>query len=313
MQTGARFGVGVVLTCWILTAGCVRPAARLPLELREIKDPEAVVQRIDEDPVKFLRDCLAETAKARQFTAHFQRQERLGLFAELRPLENIQAEHREAPFSVRFTWMGGDSEYQQCVYVQGRDEDKVVLLPRKGLLGLPPEPQSYPPEMAVTFGKSRNPITDFGPRRMLERTLDRIEKAAPLGGVKIKVLPPVELPPADEPCYHLELRFPEGDPFKCKLQDLYIRMRTYVPVATWLWLPGSPERTSATLDGMYVYAGINPDAVLTDANFVIEAERIPAKGSGKNAGKGKGKTVEKGKAQAAKPPPPAESDQPDRQ
>jgi len=186
------------------------------------------------------------------------------------------AEHREEPFSVRFTWLDEDSEYAQAVYVEGRNDGKVLLLPRKGAMGLPPQVQAYPPSFAVLFQKARNPITDFGPRRMLERIIDRIEKAQAKGVVKITLKEPAEIGPAKEPCFHLELRYPPGDPFACKLQDLYINARTHVPVGTYLWLPGKVERSSDTLDAMYVYGGINPEVQLTDATFQITALSEPA-------------------------------------
>src|SRR5262249_23601553 len=76
-------------------------------------------------------------------------------------------------------------------------------------------------------------------------------------------------------CFYLELRYPPGDEFPCKLQDLYISTRTKLPVATYLWLPGKEERTSATLDGMYLYSDLRPTE-LTDRNFVIDVDRKQA-------------------------------------
>ena len=273
MLKASRRITGLAVLAWAV-AGCAGPKGVMPPAGRDVESPDQVMKRIGENPEGFLRESLAETAKLKQYTTRFQRQERLGLLlAELKPTENILAEYRDDPFSVRFTWQDADSEYAQCVYVQGQSENQVVLLPRKGLLGLPPAPQAFDPKLSVIFGKSRNPITDFGPRRMLERTLDRIEKAKAKGEVKVRVLSPTEIGPAKEPCYHLELRFPKGDEFPCKLQDLYIHMQTRLPVATWLWLPGSPERAEETLDGMYVYARLDPNVALGDATFVIDANR----------------------------------------
>lgn len=272
-------------------AGCAGTKGTLPPEVRDVEEgADAVLKRIRANPEGFLHESLAEAAKLKHYTARFQRQERLGLLAELKPTENILAECREHPFSVRFTWQDADSEYAQCVYVQGQNDNKVVLLPRKGLLGLPPAPQAFAPSLSVLFGKSRNPITDFGPRRMLERTLDRIAKARKKGEVQMRVLTTTEIGPAKEPCYHIEIRFPQGDEFPCKLQDLYIHMQTRIPTATWLWLPGKPERAEETLDGMYIYASIDPGATVNDSSFVIDPKLregkpggVTATGGGQNA------------------------------
>jgi hypothetical protein len=235
-----------------------------------IKGHEKAIKKIAGDPMAFLRESLARTRSLSQYSMAFERQERLGIIPQLRPVEHILAEYRDDPFSVRFTWKDADSEYDQCVYVAGRNDGKVVILSRKGPMGAAPSPQKYPANWAMLFQKARNPITDFGPRRMMERIIDRIEKAKKHGEVKIAVLEPKEIGPAREPCYHLELRYPKGDQYACKLQDLYIHMDKLWPVATYLWLPGKAGRAESTLDATYVYASLNPQAELTDASFVLD-------------------------------------------
>ena len=245
----------------------------MPPEDQAIRALEAAAKRINANPMRFLEETLAATRTLRQFTTQFQRQERLGLFAELKAAEDIFAEYRDEPFSVRFTWLNEDSEYWQCVYVEGKHGNKVVLLPRTGLFGLPPSVRTFSPALGVVFRKTRNPITDFGPRRLMERTLDRIEKAKPHGDVTVKLLAQAEIGPAKEPCFHLVIRYPEEDRYACKLQDLYIHTQTRLPVATYLWLPGSPERTEDTLDAVYVYGRLDTNVMLGDGHFVIDADK----------------------------------------
>jgi hypothetical protein len=272
----ARLAQAAVFAAWGtfvgISAGCARPAVNIPAGVR-IEGYDEASKRIAANPVKFLEESLEEARKIKAFTATFQRQERLGLLRELKPQENIAAEYRDRPFSVRFTWQDEESEYRQCVYVKGKHDGKVLLLPRKGAMGQPPKTQAYPPSFAMLFAKSRNPITDFGVRRLLERTLDRIAKAEKVGEVSIKLRDPTEIGPDKEPCFYLELRYPAGDPFPCKLQDLYISARTKLPVATYLWLPGKIERCDATLDGMYVYSNLRAVEHLVDSHFKIEKER----------------------------------------
>lgn len=239
------------------------------------------VKTIQADPLAFLQESLAATRKLDQFTCEFWRQERLGPLDQLRPAERIQAQYRPSPLSIRFAWLNNDSEYLQCAYVQGKNDDKVLLLPRVGLLGLPPTVQQFPPSWAVVFGKSKFPITDFGPRRMMEKTVDRIEKAAKFGQLRMTVLPPRRIGPMREPCFHIELRYPQGDPFRTKLQDLYIHVETRLPVATFLWLPGREERCTETLDAMYQYGGVAPTDGLTDADFQIKEQAGKASSKGK--------------------------------
>lgn len=284
----------VMTTGHLLFTGCAKPEAPAPESKQvEIKEPaekkaepaegtkmpmaaESPAAASDaasetQQHIAFLKESLAETMKLKTLTVNFLRQERLGLLKELKPKEDIIAEHRDEPFSVRFTWNDAKSEYRQCVYIHGKEGNKVLLMPRSGLFGLPPTLQKYPAEFAVTFQKARNPITDFGPRRMMERVIDRIEKARAHGDVKITRLDPKPIGPLNETCHHFELRYPAGDQYACKLQDLYISTTTKLPVATYLWIPGKVERSDATLDAMYMYSGLKANVALTDANFVIES------------------------------------------
>ena len=249
-----------------------------------VQDLESEMQRIRSDPVAFFRESFVTARAVRTLRMKFQRQERLGLgmFKELKPVEHIDAEYRDAPFSVRFTWTDKESEYVQCVYIDGWNDNKVALLPRKGLFGLPPSVGNYSPDLGVMFQKTRNPITDFGPRRMIERTLDRIAKAEPHGGTAIKLIGATEVGPAKEPCFQFELIFPAGDEFACKLQDLYIHTKTKLPLLTYVWMTDKDVRTDDTLDAMYLYGEIEPNILLTDANFVIGARE---KASGATGGR----------------------------
>lgn len=278
IASGLKSCVWLLLGAVIGVAGCAQPKVDLPAGATiEVALQEALKARVTKDPVAFIREVHGEASKVKEFTAVFLRQERLGVFKELAPQETILAEYRDEPFSVRFTWLDKGSEYKQCVYVRGRDEDKVVLLPRKGLLGFPPAVQKFAPQLAVEFGKARNPITDFGPRRMLERVLDGIEKSIELGGAKLAVREPTEIGPAKEPCYHIEIRYPKGKGVTVALQDLYLSTATLMPVGTYLWRAGREERSEDTLDAMYLYTQIDSSVRLTDANFQIDKEGKPTR------------------------------------
>jgi hypothetical protein len=272
----------VTLSCLpLICAACAKPNVSIPTAAREakIEGYDTVEKRISADPVGFLKESLANAREVKKFQTTFLRQERLGVFKGLAPQETIFAEYRDQPFSVRFTWQGEDSEYAQCVFVCGKDDDKVVLLPRKGLLGMPPAVQKFPPKMAVDWKKARNPITDFGPRRMLERVLDGIQQSKKYGGVKITLHSPAEIGPAKEQCYHLELRYPKGEDISVALQDVYINAKTHIPVGTYLWHAGREERSDETLDAMYLYTQLDQSVSLTDATF--EIDQVPTKATAK--------------------------------
>lgn len=250
-----------------VSASTANASIGTPTNATAASDPAALLAA---DPVKFLQESVKRSRQFEGYKTTFIRQERLGLFKKLMPIENIAADYRAEPLSVRLTWTDPKSEYAQCVYIAGREDGKVLTLPRNGLLGGKPAVDKYPPEFGITFGKTRNLITDFGPRRMAERLLDRIEKAKPLGGMTHAYKGETTIGPNNEPCYWVEMRFPAKDAFPNKLLDLYICKMRLVPIATFMWLPGTPERSDKTLDASYIYAGIAPTA-MADANFVIDA------------------------------------------
>lgn len=268
-----------LLSVLLCTAGCGKPATVEEIVRGPLIDQglDVALQQISADPVAHLRRSLEAAKALKTVRMRFHRQERLGVIPELKPAENILAEYRDKPFSVRFTWLDEDSGYVQCVYIEGKNNNNVALLPRKNIWGGPGTVGSYDPALGVLFHKARNPITDFGPRRMMERLLDRIEKAEAVGGVQIKVLGATEVGPSKEPCYHFEMLFPPSDEFPCKLTDLFIHTRTDLPIGTRLWLTQTGERSDDTLDASYVYSQIEPDAPISDEQFVIDAKIGPGK------------------------------------
>lgn len=270
-----RHGCVVLIGAFLgVLTGC---GAKMADSVTAMKEPppgsEAEIAKISADPMAYMNKSLTEARKVKTARMNFQRQDRVGLVPELRPMERMRTNFREQPFSVRFTWQEEDSEYLQAVYVDGVNDNKVALLPRKGLFGSKPSVVSYPASFAVAFGKSKKPITDFGPRLMLERLFDRIEKAKPLGGTKIRHVGVAKVGPGEEECHHIELLFPKNDEFPCKLLDLYVNIHTRLPVAVYLWLTEEKrERTDQTLDAMYIYGQMETNITLSDNDFVIDAQ-----------------------------------------
>jgi len=263
-----------LLSVVLCAVGCGQPVTVKPIVRGPLIDQglDVALKQIRADPVAHLRRSLEAANALKTIKMKFHRQERLGVIPELKPAENMLAEYRDKPLSVRFTWLDEGSEYVQCVYIHGRNKNRVALLTRKSWWGGPGTVGNWDPKLGQIAHKARSPITDFGPRRMMERLLDRIEKAKAFGGVIIKVIGATQVGPSKEPCYHFEMLFPPKDEFACKLIDLFVHTRTDLPVGTRLWLTQTGERSDETLDASYVYSEIEPDAPLGDEQFVIDAK-----------------------------------------
>lgn len=233
-------------------------------------------ERMRADPVGYLRKVANKAKGVSQYRVTFYRQERLGVVPTLRKMEKIAATFKAEPFSVYFRWEDDDSEYLQASFVRGQNDDKVVILPRKGLLGGPGTPGKFDPQAGVTFGKARNPITDFGVGRMMERTLNRVESANADGGT-VEYRGVQETGQSKRPAHLFAMTFPKSDPYPNKSMDLFIDTQTELPVGVYMRLP------NGKLDAVYLYENLDPGVSLTAADFEIIP---PVKATGKASKKG---------------------------
>ncbi|MEE8168968.1 MAG: DUF1571 domain-containing protein [Phycisphaerae bacterium] len=253
-----RFGFWVLsLVC----AGC--GSASVELKIGEVRDdPAALEASLRSDPMSHLSHAEQLAGKLTHYRLTFYRQERLGLIPQLRPRERIAATFRVEPFSVKFVWLDEDSEYCEALFVRGAHDDRVLLLPRRGLFGMAPSVGRYPPELGVTFHKARNSITEFGLQRMIFRTIKRIENAEANGGVTVRYVGRRDV--EDVPVYHIEILYPPDDPWPNNRQDLFLDVETGLPVGTSLWLPDDQ------LDATYLYLHCeSPEAPFDDSAFMI--------------------------------------------
>lgn len=215
--------------------------------------------------VGYLKHVGDKTKELTQYRVTFIRQERLGVVPVLRKEEKIAAAFRAEPFSVHFKWLETDSEYAQAAFVRGQNQDKVLLLPRKGLLGLPATVGKFNPQDAVTFQKSRNPITDFGLARMMERTLKRIEDAERGGGATVVYRGVEPAGTQKRPAHRFSISLPKSDPYTNKQMELFIDQQTELPLGAYMRLP------DGKLDAMYLYEDVQTDVQFSAPDFEIHA------------------------------------------
>jgi hypothetical protein len=230
--------------------------------------------RIAADPVAFLREVGERTAKLEQYRLKFYRQERVGLPASLGPREEIEAAFRQEPFSVKFSWDAEDMQLYESVYVAGRNKGLLIVRERKGAFPLiPPTVRGMDIMFPVKIGKSKNPITDFGLRRIMERTLLPFDDPSVAKVMTIRYEGLVSLEPMNRPTHYLRIDRPKMPGLAYTRQDLYFDAETLLPAGTDLYLPGE------ILDARYRYAEVRTDVTLTDADFRLSKDhpRSPTK------------------------------------
>lgn len=270
-------GLTALAALWLTAAGCATlappkaPLARAPTT--QAVDPRFAREgeRIAADPVAYLREVCGRCEALPQYRLTFYRQERVGtLVQKLAPMEQIDALFRKTPFSVKFTWNSPDADYYESVYVEGQNENMLVIRERKGIFPFPPQVRVIDPALPGKLGVARNPITDFGLARVARRTLRPFEDPALANVMTIRYQGVVAVEPTGRPAHHLLIERPPMPGYAYTRQDFYIDAETLLPAGTDLWL------RTGDLGARYRYADVRTDIQLDDADFRLSKDH-PAK------------------------------------
>lgn len=238
------------------------PAANTPVGAAVLRPSRA--DEIRGDPAGFVRQVAANTERLAAYTCTMVREERRGIFGRVFGPERIACWFRQAPFSIRMKWLDPEVKYGESTFVADKPDAKVRFVARQGLFGLPPGITTVDVQTPVVWGEAKNPVTDFGLRRMMERTLASMAKAG--DAVRVDYRGVVRLAPLTTPAHHLRLEY-SGKEWKTPFHDLYVDVATELPAATILSLP------DGQLDAAYYYLDLDLAARPGDADFLLDAER----------------------------------------
>ncbi|MCH7870088.1 MAG: DUF1571 domain-containing protein [Planctomycetes bacterium] len=271
----AGYGTAAAGILMLVSAGCADANIDLTtrpgrIEARKAADIDARADEIRSDPIGFLQRVAEKCAALDQYTLTFTRVERRGLFFKsLRAPEAIACWFRREPYSIRMKWLDDDIKYGESTFVQGQVGNKVRFMPRHGLFGLPPLLTKVHLNTPVIWGEARRPLTEWGLEKLVLETLASIEEVKPRGGALIEYRGIVTLPDrAGRPVHYLHVVYPR-DPGVASIQELYFDVTTELPVATILRFSGKEQK----LDAAYFYDEIDTDVMLSDDDFVLDAER----------------------------------------
>lgn len=106
--------------------------------------------------------------EVRGYTAVLHKHERIG--GQLVPPEVVEVAFREEPHSVRLNWLKGARRAGTVLYVQGENNNKVLVKPA-GLLGSMFGIVERGPDSDDARQSGRYPLPEFGIRRGMERIL----------------------------------------------------------------------------------------------------------------------------------------------
>ena len=258
-----------VLLVWCI-GGCSAPSPAIKFSTIANASPAAIEagERIAADPEAFLREVRERCDGLAAYEVDFYKQERLGLFVKkLQPEEHMRVKFRAQPFSVKMTMLNEDHEFAETLYVEGENDGKLRCRRRKGLLGGRPPIQDFPPDFAVAFGRSINPITDFGVARLMQRVLQTLEEARAAGARPEVVYRGIaELQYDALPVHHVSLQYPATAPIPSLKVDLLFLVDTLLPAASYV-RPGG-ER----LQGRYIYMRFDLHPKFGDGAFELSED-----------------------------------------
>src|SRR6266849_3317216 len=122
------------------------------------------------DPLAFLEKCLEryDQQGIKGYSCTFQKQERID--GKLQPSEEIEVFFRAKPFSVFMHWVRGAKRAASVLYVEGENEDKMLVRPT-GLAGAFVKVAARDPEGDEARQAGRYTIKQFGLNKTLQRTL----------------------------------------------------------------------------------------------------------------------------------------------
>jgi hypothetical protein len=188
---------------------------------------EEMTRLAKENPIAFLRWGLVRLDREVQgYRVVFRKHEKVR-GRQLEP-EVIDAAFRAEPFSVRFEWKQGATRASRVLYVAGENNDSLVVRPTglASFVGL----VERDVKGAGALESSRYPITEFGIKVGMQRTLSAMIEAKKEGALRVEYLGEWEVPElGGRRCWVLR-----RTGYKVPEEDGITELTIYVDQQTWL-------------------------------------------------------------------------------
>lgn len=216
------------------------------------------------DPVSFVQECIRRYDREVQgYTVELSKQERLE--GHLHPREVMDVAFREKPFSVLMRWREGTRRASAVLYVKGENRDQILVRPA-GLLSVAGI-VARDPKGAEARNSGRYPLTEFGIKIGMQRTLASWDKAKKANALHVQFLGVKKITElGDRPCCVLRRRHPDAPTAEGVIEsNLFFDKDSWLQVGTLL--KGKENK----LIGEYFFRNIKINADFPDDTFRREA------------------------------------------
>jgi hypothetical protein len=217
------------------------------------------------DPVQFLAKCLEryQDEKISGYTALLRKQERIQ--GKLQPSEDIEVSFREAPYSVLMRWLKGQKLADSALYVEGKNDGKLLVHP-SGLAGRLVKVVSRDPEGEEARRSGRYSMKNFGLKMANEKAYGAWKAAREKGDLHARYLGVRKVFEAgDRPCYTLHRKMSKPDEEGVTDVILYIDKDSWLQVGTVL------KNEEGKLVGEYMFRDIHINPQFKPDHFEASA------------------------------------------
>jgi hypothetical protein len=242
----------------------------VPTPLKVVEDDGAplpdnaeMTRLAKEGPIKFLENCLKRyDREVKGYRCTLVKQERMG--DKLQRSEVIAIAFREKPFSVLMEWKQGARLAHRVLYVKGQNDDMLVVKPAglAAVVGV----VKRDPEGPDARKSGRYPLTEFGIKIGVERTLGSWERARKDGALHVEYLGERKVPEVGgRRCWVLK-----RTGYKQPEEDGITELTTYFDQENWLQVGSVVKGAEGQVIGSYYFRDIQLNPKFPPDTFTVE-------------------------------------------
>ncbi len=235
---------------------------------KPLPSPTQMERLAKDDPIAFLEACrLRYDREVKSYTVVMDKQERID--GRLHPREVIQVAFREKPFAAYLQWKEGARRAERALYVEGENGGKMLARPATRLLRLAGDVVARDVDGDDARQSGRIPLSEFGLKNGLVRTLTRWVEAKKQNALHVEYLGVRDVKEVGgRPCYVLR-RTRYAQPEEDGITELTIDIDQETWLQTGAVLRGEGDKLIAS----YYFRDVRLNAEIKPGQFRREALR----------------------------------------